>query len=59
MLNQIDKKVKILENTGKMCEVCFENGIIKKIDIELLNIAESGAFDCEPRFHFEIFPLQG
>ena len=55
----MQKKVKILENTGKMCEVCFENGIIKKIDIELLNISENDAFDSKPCFHYEIFPLQG
>jgi len=42
-----------------MCEVCFENGIIKKIDIELLDIDENEAYDSEPRFHYEIFPLQG
>jgi len=59
MTNHMQKKVKILENTGKMCEVCFENGIIKKIDIELLNISENDAFDSKPCFHYEIFPLQG
>jgi len=51
-------KVKILENLGKQCRVCFEDGKIKKLDCQLLGIKDSEAFFTDPRFHYEMFPLQ-
>lgn len=52
------EEVQVLENLGKQCRVCFSNGIISKLDINLLGITESRALQSDPRFHYEMFPLQ-